>query len=59
MSTIQHFNSALDHFWPELHRRFPGFEKPQIVPARSIRRNAPLYMQTVIDASPDAYYVFV
>lgn len=59
MSTIQHINSSLDHFWPEYQRRFPAFDKPEIVPAETLRGMAPIYMRRLIDQDPSSYYLFV
>lgn len=59
MSTIQHINSTLDHFWPEYQRRFPAFDKPEIVPAETLRGMAPVYMRRLIDQDPSSYYLFV
>jgi len=59
MSTLQHINSVIDHFWPEYQRRFPAFEKPQIVPAETLRGMAPVYMRRNIDQDPTSFYMFV
>lgn len=59
MSTLQHINSSLDHFWPEYQRRFPAFDKPEIVPAETLRGMAPVYMRRLIDQDPSSYYLFV
>lgn len=59
MSTLQHINSVIDHFWPEYQRRFPAFEKPQIVPAETLRGMAPMYMRRNIDQDPTSFYMFV
>jgi hypothetical protein len=47
--SIQHVNSVIDYNWPEYQRRFPAFDKPQIVPAESLRGMAPIYMRNIID----------
>jgi hypothetical protein len=57
--SLQHVNSVIDHYWPEYQRRFPAFEKPQIVPAESLRGMAPVYMRRNIDQDPSSYYLFV
>jgi hypothetical protein len=57
--SLQHINSVIDHYWPEYQRRFPAFEKPQIVPAESLRGMAPVYMRRNIDQDPSSYYLFV
>lgn len=59
MSTLQHINSVLDHFWPEYSRRFPAFDKPEIVPAETLRGMAPVYMRRLIDQDPSSFYLFV
>lgn len=59
MSTLQHINSVIDHFWPEYRRRFPAFEKPEIVPAETLRGMAPVYMRRNIDQDPTSFYMFV
>lgn len=59
MSTLQHINSVIDHFWPEYQRRFPAFEKPEIVPAETLRGMAPVYMRRNIDQDPTSFYMFV
>lgn len=59
MSTLQHINSTLDHFWPEYSRRFPAFDKPEIVPAETLRGMAPVYMRRLIDQDPSSFYLFV
>lgn len=59
MSTLQHINSSINHHWPELSRRYPGFEKPQIVPAATLRGLAPTYLKSAIDSDPDSYFLFI
>ena len=59
MSTIQHINSAIDHFWPQYQRKFPAFQHPEIVPAETLRGMAPIYMRRNIDQDPSSYYMFV
>lgn len=59
MSTLQHINSVIGHFWPEYQRRFPAFEKPEIVPAKTLRGMAPVYMRRNIDQDPTSFYMFV
>ena len=49
MSTLQHINSVVNYSWPEMSRRYPGFEKPQIVPAEKLRGLAPVYLRSAID----------
>lgn len=49
MSTLQHINSVVNYNWPEMSRRYPGFEKPQIVPAETLRGLAPVYLRSAID----------
>ena len=59
MSTLQHINSVVNYNWPEMSRRYPGFEKPQIVPAETLRGLAPVYLRSSIDQDPTSYFMFI
>lgn len=59
MSTLQHINSVVNYNWPELSRKYPGFDKPQIVPASTLRGIAPVYLRSAIDQSEDSYFMFI
>ena len=59
MSTLQHINSVVNYSWPEMSRRYPGFEKPQIVPAETLRGLAPIYLRSSIDQDPTSYFMFI
>lgn len=48
----------VDMYWPELQAKYPAFEPPTFMPARSIREEAPFYLKRYIDQDPDAYYLF-
>lgn len=59
MSTIQHINSVVNYNWPEYQRRFPAFDKPQIIPAETLRGMAPIYLHSAIDQDPTSMYMFI
>ena len=59
MSTIQHINSVVNYNWPEYQRRFPAFDKPQIIPAEALRGMAPVYLHSAIDQDPTSMYMFI
>lgn len=59
MSNIRYLESMVDHYWPEMHRRFPAIEKPVIVPARTLRGMAPAYMKRYIDQDENSFYMFL
>lgn len=59
MSTLQHINSVVNYNWPELSRKYPGFDKPQIVPAATLRGIAPVYLRSAIDQDPTSYFMFI
>ena len=59
MSTIQHINSVVNYNWPEYQRRFPAFDKPQIIPAEALRGMAPVYLHSAIDQDPTSIYMFI
>lgn len=59
MSNIRYLESQLDLFWRNRGGDFAGFDKPQIVPAATVRGNAPMYLQRYIDTDPNSFYMFV
>lgn len=56
---VRTFQHKLDYAWNQMHNDFPGFESPIMVPARTFRNDAPMYMRRNIDSHPDSYYIFV
>ena len=61
MSNIRYLQSQLDRaFRDDYSHRFPGFERPQIVPGRAIAQ-APgyTYLSRYIDQEPNSFYLFI
>ena len=56
---IRSIESKIDVFWPEMSRKYPGFEKPILIPAEAISREAPMYLRRYIDQDPTSYYMFI
>lgn len=50
-------------YWPELKNKFPGFDKPELIPAQALRARAAIehadYMKDQIDQDPTAEYLFI
>jgi len=59
MSNIRYLAGQLDLFWRNRSRDFGGFDKPQIVPAATLRRDCPMYLQRYLDQDPNSFYMFV
>lgn len=56
---IHSIESQIDVFWPEMSRKYPGFEKPLLIPAAAISKVAPMYLNRYIDQDPTSYYMFL
>lgn len=56
---IRTFQQKLDWGHNQLTAQYPGFDKPTVVPAGTVRGMAPMYLRRKIDDDKTAYYMFI